>query len=152
MVEITNEFTKMASREPGGQVKHIAMEAYSMAEKYGQHASGEVGATIKLTLLSLFAAGDHRGFPTLVAPQQLKKFVTGNGNTKKELLPKEILKRWSMDFDDMNIAEAYALARIAYAMDADPEMPKFQQDVVAALAGRNEWIEVPHRRLVRVGK
>ena len=153
MVEITNEFTKIVSREPGGEIRQIAMEAYSMAEKYGQHASGEVGATIKLTVLSHFPTDDRRGFPVLVAPQQLKKFTAGNGNTKKEMLPKEILKRWGVDFDDMNIAEAYALARIAHAVDARPEgLTQFQRDVVAALDGRTEWIPIPQRRLVRVGK
>ena len=158
MVEITNEFTKIVSREPGGEIRQIAMEAYSMAEKYGQHASGEVGATIKLTILGLFPSDDRRGFPVLVAPQQLKKFASGNGNTKKEMLPKEIFKRWGVDFDDMNIAEAYVLARIAHAVDtergwASPEnLTQFQKDVVTALDGRTEWIPIPQRRLVRVGK
>jgi hypothetical protein len=152
MVEITNEFTKIVSREPGGEIRMIAMEAYSMAEKYGQHASGEVGATIKLTILGLFPSDDRRGFPVLVAPQQLKKFASGNGNTKKEMLPKEIFKRWGVDFDDMNIAEAYVLARIAHAVDVRPEMPAFQISVVDALDGRTEWIPIAQRRLVRVGK
>jgi hypothetical protein len=80
------------------------------------------------------------------------------GNTKKEMLPKEIFKRWGVDFDDMNIAEAYVLARIAYAVDtergwASPEnLTQFQKDVVTALDGRTEWIPIPQRRLVRVGK
>jgi Holliday junction resolvasome RuvABC endonuclease subunit len=153
MVDITNEFTKLAAHEPAGEVKMIAMEAYSMAEKFGQHASGEVGAAIKLAVLSLFASDDRRGFPILVAPQALKKFATGNGNTKKELITKEILKRWGMDFDDSNIAEAYALARIAHAVDARPDgLTQFQKDVVAALDGRTEWIPIPQRRLVRVGR
>jgi len=53
----------------------------------------------------------------------------------------------------MNIAEAYALARIAHAVDARPEgLTQFQRDVVAALDGRTEWIPIPQRRLVRVGK
>ena len=153
MVDIEREFSKLAINEPEGEVKMIAMEAYSMAEKYGQHASGEVGATIKLTLLAQYPSDDRRGFPVLVAPQQLKKFTTGNGNTKKEMLPKEILKRWGVDFDDMNIGEAYALARIAHAVHARPEgLTQFQKDVVAALDGRTEWIPIPQRRLVRVGK
>lgn len=153
MVDIEKEFTKLTINEPDGEVKMIAMESYSMAEKYGQHASGEVGATIKLTLLAQFPSDDRRGFPVLVAPQQLKKFTTGNGNTKKELITKEILKRWGVDFDDSNIAEAYALARIAHAVHARPEgLTQFQKDVVAALDGRTEWIPIPQRRLVRVGK
>jgi Holliday junction resolvasome RuvABC endonuclease subunit len=163
MIEITDQFTKIVAHEPGGIIKKVAMEAYSMGERYGQHASGEIGATIKLTVLALFQATDPRAYPVLVAPGQLKKFVSGNGSTKKEMIAKEVLKRWSVDFDDTNIAEAYVLARIAYAVDAGPEMTKFQQDVITALEGRTEappqpWdtatttAVVGRRRLVRVGK
>jgi Holliday junction resolvasome RuvABC endonuclease subunit len=152
MIDISNEFVKLAALDQGGEVKMIAMEAYSMAEKYGQHASGEVGATIKLTVLAQFSSDDRRAFPVLVAPQQLKKFATGNGNTKKELITKEVLKRWGVDFDDSNIAEAYVLARIAHAVEARPDgLTQFQKDVVTALDGRTEWIAIPQRRLVRVG-
>jgi Holliday junction resolvasome RuvABC endonuclease subunit len=152
MVDINRELVKL---EINGTIRQFAMEAYSMAEKYGQHASGEVGAAIKLVILSHFATDDRRAYPVLVAPQQLKKFATGNGNTKKEMLPKEIYKRWGMDFNDTNLAEAYALARIAHAIEAKPEMTVFQQDVVKALANRTEcppMLEnhaVEKRRLVR---
>jgi crossover junction endodeoxyribonuclease RuvC len=150
MVEIDRELRKLE-----GDIRKIAVEAYSMAEKYGQHASGEVGAAIKLTILAHFQASDQRAYPVLVAPQQLKKFATGNGNTRKDMLAKEVLKRWDVDFNDTNLAEAYVLARIAYAVDANPEMTKFQEDVVKALEGRTEFdpaATVPRRRLVRVGR
>jgi crossover junction endodeoxyribonuclease RuvC len=150
MVEINRELVKL---EVNGTIRQFAVEAYSMAERYGQHASGEIGAAIKLTILSHFDSDDRRAFPVLVAPQQLKKFASGNGNTKKEMLPKEILKRWGIDFDDMNIAEAFVLARMAHAVEARPEgLTQFQKDVVTALDGRTEWIPVPQRRLVRVGR
>jgi len=151
MTEIGAELEKLDTR--GNWIKGIAMEGYSMAERYGQHASGEVGAAIKLTILAHFASDDRRAFPVLVAPQQLKKFTAGNGNTKKEMLPKEILKRWGVDFDDMNIAEAYALARIAHAVEARPEgLTQFQRDVAVALDGRTEFDPTATRRLVRVGR
>ena len=121
-----------------GRIAMIAMEAYSMAEKYGQHASGEVGGAIKLAVLTHFGARGSRGYPVLVAPQQLKKFATGNGNTKKELITKEVLKRWEVDFDDTNLAEAFVLAQMAYAYDVHPEMTAFQQEVIKKLAGRSE--------------
>jgi crossover junction endodeoxyribonuclease RuvC len=149
MVDISNQLSNL---DRDGDITMIAMEGYSMYEKFGQHNSGEVGAAIKLTILAHFATDDRRGFPVLVAPQQLKKFAAGNGNIKKEMLPKEIFKRWGMDFNDTNIAEAYVLARIAHAVWAGPEMTQFQKDVVAALEGRTEWVPVTQRRLVRVGK
>jgi crossover junction endodeoxyribonuclease RuvC len=153
MHDIGQEFGKLARDDLQGRIGMVAMEAYSMAEKYGQHASGEVGGAIKLAVLGQFDLQDRRAYPILVAPQQLKKFATGNGNTKKEMLPKEVLKRWAMDFDDTNVAEAYVLARIAHAVDVRPEMTQFQRDVVAALDGRTEYDPTfVTRRLVRVGK
>ena len=152
MMDISDLFTKLAAHDAGGRIARVAMEGYSMAERFGQHASGEVGAAIKLCILAHFDAQDPRAYPVIVQPQQLKKFATGNGNTKKEMLAKEVLKRWSVDFDDTNLAEAYVLARIAYAVDAGPEMTKFQEDVVKALEGRTEAPYLaPARRLVRVG-
>lgn len=152
MLEISELFNKLAAHDAAGHIGLVAMESYSMAERYGQHASGEIGAAIKLTILAHFDARDPRAYPVLVAPGQLKKFCSGSGSTKKEMIPKEVLKRWSMDFDDQNIAEAYVLARIAHAVDTGPEMTRFQEDVVKALAGRTEAPPLaPGRRLVRVG-
>jgi|SRR6516162_3600129 hypothetical protein len=151
MTEIGAELEKLDTR--GNWIKGIAMEGYSMAERYGQHASGEVGAAIKLAVLGQFATDDRRAYPTLVTPQQLKKFVTGNGNFKGEMMSKEVLKRWGVDFPNNDLAVAYGLARIAHAVDADPEgLTQFQRDVAVALDGRTEFDPTATRRLVRVGR
>lgn len=49
----------------------------------------------------------------IIAPGTLKKFVTGKGTAKKELMLKNVFKRWGADFDDNNLADAYSLARYA---------------------------------------
>jgi len=52
---------------------------------------------------------------TIVAPGQLKKFVAGEGkgNCKKELILLKTYKRWGVEFDNNNLADAYGLARMA---------------------------------------
>lgn len=50
----------------------------------------------------------------IVPPTTLKKFVTGKGNSKKELMLKTVYKKWGMDFDDNNVCDAYGLARYAW--------------------------------------
>lgn len=144
-IEIGLELIKLQKQ---GRIARIAMEAYSMAETYGQHASGEVGGVIKLTILLHFGA-KAQGYPVLVTPQQLKKFATGNGNAKKDVLVKEVLKRWGEDFDDTNLAEAYVLARVAHAVDTKPVLHGFQQQVIEKL--HTESPNGKRRRLVRVG-
>lgn len=49
----------------------------------------------------------------MVTPSQLKKYITGNGQAKKELMLKEVYKRWGEDFNSDNICDAYSLSRFA---------------------------------------
>ena len=74
MIDIQLELVKISKV---GRIALVAMEAYTPNEKFGQHASGEVGGVIKLTVLTHFGARGERGFPVIVAPQQLKKFASG---------------------------------------------------------------------------
>lgn len=64
---------------------------------------------IRITLLNL-------NMPYyMITPSQLKKYITGNGQAKKELMLKEVYKRWGADFNSDNICDAYSLAR--YSLD-----------------------------------
>ena len=49
----------------------------------------------------------------IIPPTALKKFVTGKGNCKKELMLLEVYKRWGVEFKDNNLADAFGLARMA---------------------------------------
>ncbi len=52
----------------------------------------------------------------LVAPSRLKKFVTGKGNAKKELMMLEVFKRFGHSPADNNAADAIGLAYIGMAL------------------------------------
>ena len=47
------------------------------------------------------------------SPSALKKFVTGKGNCKKNLMLKEVYKKWKVDYEDDNLCDSYSLARMA---------------------------------------
>ena len=49
----------------------------------------------------------------IIPPTTLKKFVTGRGNCKKELMLLKIYKRWRVEFDNNNLADSYGLAKMA---------------------------------------
>lgn len=49
-----------------------------------------------------------------VTPTNLKKFVTGTGQCKKNLMLKEVYKKWGEDFQDDNICDAYCLSRMSH--------------------------------------
>ena len=50
---------------------------------------------------------------TIVPPTELKKFVTGKGNCKKDLMLMKTYKRWGVEFDDDNLCDAFCLAQYA---------------------------------------
>lgn len=49
----------------------------------------------------------------IITPGTLKKFTTGSGNAKKNLMLMKVFKRWGIEFSDDNLADAYSLARFA---------------------------------------
>jgi len=76
------------------------------------------------------------GLPfAVVAPSQLKKFVVGKGNANKNLVLREVFKRWSVDAKDDNQADACTLAKLSLAiiekLTSDKAFPKFQEEVIS---------------------
>jgi hypothetical protein len=91
----------------------------------------ELAATVKLFLYEHFNDIAHYypappkllRTPLQVPPMTLKKYATGKGTSKKQEMLLQIYKRWGVEFNDDNAADAYALARLA---------GKHQIDVVEA--------------------
>jgi Holliday junction resolvasome RuvABC endonuclease subunit len=54
---------------------------------------------------------------TVRTPNELKKFVTGKGNCKKDLILLKVFKKWGEEFDCDDLADAYGLAR--YILEED---------------------------------
>ena len=52
-------------------------------------------------------------FYKVIAPGTLKKFITGKGNTKKDLILLKVFKKWGVEFEIDDLADAYGLARMA---------------------------------------
>lgn len=70
----------------------------------------------------------------IVAPTTLKKFVTGKGNSPKDVIMLEIYKRYGVSIMDNNLADAYGLARIAEALlNNKIKLNKPQQEVIKVL-------------------
>lgn len=49
----------------------------------------------------------------VTSPTEVKKFVTGKGNAKKELMLLNVYKKWGISFDNNNLCDAYSLARLS---------------------------------------
>ena len=98
--------------ENNNTILDIAMEGTVLAS----HAAlvlGELSATVRLAIFDYFDEGDPRKYPLKVPPMTLKKFAAGKGNAKKQEMLMQIYKRWGIEFNDDNAADAYALGRLA---------------------------------------
>ena len=70
----------------------------------------QMGAIHFLTRLTFFKKNVEF---KVIAPGTLKKFVTGKGNSKKDLMLLKTYKKWGVEFEDDNLCDAYGLARMA---------------------------------------
>lgn len=69
----------------------------------------------------------------IVAPTSLKKFITGKGNSGKDVMMMETYKRYGVTLSDDNLCDAYCLARVAEAIKRDIKLTSFQKEVVNLL-------------------
>jgi len=105
------------------------------------HISAHIGAAIKLIGLgtALRIEMNERGIPfVVVTPTQIKKFATGKGNSPKNLIVREVFKKWGVEAKDDNQADASVLAYIAdlivkvtlNGLGLLDEFPKYQKEVL----------------------
>lgn len=87
---------------------YVSMEGYGFMTHGRAFELGELGGIIKVT----FAELDM--MPVIIHPSHLKKFVTGKGNCDKSLVLMNIYKKYKVEFDNDNIADAYAIARVVW--------------------------------------
>jgi Holliday junction resolvasome RuvABC endonuclease subunit len=94
-------------------IQDVAMEGTVLAS-HSALLLGELSATVKLTCWEYFFTwiGPQKT-PLQIPPMTLKKYATGKGNAKKQEMLLQIYKRWGVEFNDDNAADAYALARLA---------------------------------------
>lgn len=69
----------------------------------------------------------------IVPPSTLKLYATGVGNAPKEIVIREVFRRWQFEARDNNEADAYALARFASEAAGSAQSKKFE-----ALLGKCE--------------
>jgi crossover junction endodeoxyribonuclease RuvC len=79
----------------------------------------------------------------LVTPSQLKKFVTGKGNADKSVVMKEVYKRFSIDTDDDNTADAVVLGHIGMTLISAYQTTNQDQASIIADIRKRHAVLVP---------
>ena len=101
----------------------IIIEGYSFGSQNAGEYLGEYGGLLRAKLIDI----THAVYE--VAPTTLKKFATGKGNTKKDVMCAAIAKRWDVLFDSSDEYDAYAMWRMALmatAQDTDWTKPQLE--------------------------
>jgi Holliday junction resolvasome RuvABC endonuclease subunit len=107
-------------KDHGNEVVEVAMEGTVLASNSAL-VLGELAATVKLFLFEHFNEVNHYypappqncRTPLQIPPMTLKKYAAGKGNAKKQEMLLQIYKRWGLEFNDDNAADAYSLGRLA---------------------------------------
>lgn len=120
-------------------VRHIVMEDYAPGVQGRRHAIGEGGGATKLALLHCFSE-DRLGFPTLVSPTALKKFVTGKGTAKKNEMLLAVYRKWGIEFSNDDMCDAFALGRLGLAILSGQTETAYEAAVLTALETHTEWV------------
>jgi Holliday junction resolvasome RuvABC endonuclease subunit len=100
----------VSGQETGGY-DIVVFEGYSFGSKgRGVFSIAELGGVMKMFF---FKKGVK---PIIVPPTVLKKFVIGKGIGPKEVMLKEVFKKWNFDTSDNNLADAYSLMKFGEAV------------------------------------
>lgn len=116
----------------------IVMEGYARGVKNKREESGELAVTVRKAIYQ------HLGrVPCLVAPLQLKQFVTGSTKAEKSDMKLHVFKRWGFDVGTDpggNIADAAGLAALGRALcDGGEGLTQAQQAVLAKTGTDPSW-------------
>lgn len=122
------EIVKWHEIEP---IEHACMEGYANGAKFGREQAGELGGRVKQVLHDTLP-GDV-GYPTIVAPTALKKYITGKGAAKKNEILLAVYRKWGIEFDDDNAADSYGLAHVAWDIRNECSTFAYEEEVVDSL-------------------
>ncbi len=127
LVELTNNAVSgalIAMRSHGRAFSEeppclVLIEGYSHASKHQAHQLGELGFSLRETVLKYIGPA----VPVLeIAPPSLKRWAAGKGNVDKAVVASHLSARFGVTFRSNNESDAYGLLRLAelilWAMDA----------------------------------
>lgn len=114
-----------------------ALEGYAYDVGAGRvFELGEVGGVVKLAL------HDAEIPFVVVAPTQLKQFVTGSGSATKELMRQVVLKKWGIDVTQDDECDAFGLAHVARAFHLDKGTTRAELEVLKKLRDTDKKISL----------
>ena len=90
----------------GNSDKKVCIEGISFGSS-GRGVAQQAALNYYIRILLLQYDIDY----VICEPTKLKKFITGKGQCKKELMMMKTYKKWGVEFDVSDLCDAYGLAR-----------------------------------------
>jgi len=131
LLDITNQITEFIDHGKVSKIDMNVIEGFAFGAR-GQ-SMFDLGMLSGIIRQYLYKNWQCRFL--VIQPTMLKKFITGKGNCEKSLILKETYKRYKVDIDDDNIADAYGLAMVGYAKfcidnKIDIKLNKIQKEII----------------------
>lgn len=116
----------------------VILEDYAAGAKGRTNEIAEATGILKYKLL--VETGIKPNQLWLCNISHLKMFLTGNGMAKKELILKEVYKKWGFDTNDNNEADAFVMWKILKALyhEAEDRISVYQKDILKRIRKFNE--------------
>lgn len=110
--------------------------AYATGHSGKPYTTGELGGVFRLALY------DNTVAFNVVAPPSVKKYCTGSGRADKNVILKEVFRRWEVDVTSDDLADAFVIAKIAEAVwsvqnNRDIILTKTEREVVNKILNEN---------------
>lgn len=136
----------------GAVQRNIPQEGVFMVEGYAFGAKGQVFDIAEMCGVIKYHI--NRVWYTdpifyQVPPTVLKQFVTGKGTAGKELMLKEVYKKYGKDYADNNIADAYGLAMMGWSLDNSENLTQYQHKALQSALTNNRTDKDGHFQLLQ---
>lgn len=126
IIEIKNEIIKTINEFAPD---YIAIEKYNFSPRRAMAFElGELAGVIKVTLAEL-----GKKF-IVIHTGHIKRYATGRGNAEKALVLLHVYKKFGVEFNNDNLADAYVIAKILESSILAKEGKKKKKDFE-----KNEW-------------
>jgi len=131
---LTDQIVSYILRHGGIFKSTIFIEDYAMGGKGRTNDIAECCGLLKFKLYKVGLSLDQLKFVSIA---HLKQFVAGIGNAKKELMLKEVFKKWGYDTNDNNAADAYAIMKVCRAFHNVEKVTADQKKIMAKIITYN---------------
>lgn len=91
-------------------VELVCIEHYAMGAKFGREAAGELGGVLRVMMF------ENQFEYYEIPPLRLKQFATGKASAEKDHILMAVYKKWGVEFDKNDEADAFILAQMARAI------------------------------------